>query len=827
MKNRVYFDIIGVLYIEGTNETGRKMDKTAAGTRPAAGKQGTQERILSIVIFCAAVYLLFSEGFAPDKMLYGLDTFAEHLPFSLFVKKAFTVYHQLPVWMPDILMGVPLIASANAIVFYPTSLLFAFLPVPLHTTFLFDFVIHMFVAALGMKLFLERTGADKLTALFGGFVYMLCGIFVSDVYSGGWIDLKAIALIPFILYFLRAGITEQKAGPFLSAALVMGLQVLALGMQIMCYSYICYAAYFVFFVFIAPESGRYDKLRLAAYFAASTVMLALFSAPQFFPTAGYMKYSWRTHFTYADFTFLSFHPAETVSFILPQAFGLFGKTFWGFEKARAFTPYLGLIPLFFIFFSFMDGKLRKTAVFFSVMSGIFLLLSFGGHTPVFKLLYHVPVFNKFRDPGRFLAVLSFTVIAVAGIGLNNFISLTASKPRRGRRGQGKAAGQFKWLAATTALLAGLTVFLAFNRDVITAIVAALYKSTGRQFISDTDMNICINMIRQDALYLSAVFILTAGLMYLRISGRIKSGIVFICLLCAIQFADMYRIDSKFISYKSMDEISGDNPVARVFQNDRGVYRVMDLKFLWFPNRNLYYDTEFYAGYHGVLPYRWDRMLTDEAFYDINVERAFNIKYHMYDEDLKLKGLKKIIDGPIKLYEDPYYKQRLFFVDRIKKAENDDQAISFLKSGFDTETAIVLEDMPFLQTPEPKSYIIGITKYTPNIIQAKISVNKPGLLILSNLYFPEWKSKVDGVPAKVYNANYANMGVAVTAGKHKVEFYYDLTLMYICFALMALAFLIYISVIVYEIKSRVPAKTRKPFKKRVFHVKNMAKTRNIA
>jgi hypothetical protein len=755
-----------------------------------------RENAVIFFMFIAAIYFLLSKGFSPGKMLYGLDTFAEHLPFGLFVKRAFTVFHQLPVWMPDIFMGIPLIASANCIVFYPTNLLFYFLPVQLHDMFLVDFIIHMLLAALGMKLFLERIGADRLTALFSGFVYMLAGIFVSQAYSGGWIDLKAAAMIPFVMYFLHMGMTSKKLHHFLTAGLFLGLQVLALGMQVMSYTYACYAAYFVYFVFIAPEGGGAGKTRLSVFFMLSTLFMVLFSSLQFMPTADYMKYSWRTDFTYADFTVLSFHPAETVSLIMPQFFGLFGENFWGFETSRAFTPYLGIMPLFFVFFAFSLEGNRKKAGFFLIMSLAFLILSFGGYTPLYKLLYHVPVFNKFRNPGRFIFMFSFTMTVLSGLGLNNFIKLTAAAEKDGMAGIKR---QFWRVFISTAVLAAAMFIVALNNDAMSLIIGKIYAGTGRGLPEAEKIRVISGMIRQDVLYFAAVFLLGSAWLFLRIRGVQKSGLVFISLLFALHFADMRRIDARFISYVSMDEIADKNPTAEILQKDKSLFRVIDMKFLWFPNRNLYYDREFFAGYHGILPMRWNKMLLKEAFYDINVERAFNIKYHMFDEELSLGGMKKILDGPVKLYEDAYAKPRAFFVDRTKRAANEDEAVLFLKTGFSPDTAIVLEDMPFKETKAPGKYMIDMIEYTPARIQLAENADKDGLLVLSNLYFPEWKSKVDGRPVKIYNVNYASMGVALTAGPHKVEFYYDMSLMKFCFGLTALAFIFYLGLIIYERK----------------------------
>jgi hypothetical protein len=46
---------------------------------------------------------------------------------------------------------------------------------------------------------------------------------------------------------------------------------------------------------------------------------------------------------------------------------------------------------------------------------------------------------------------------------------------------------------------------------------------------------------------------------------------------------------------------------------------------------------------------------------------------------------------------------------------------------------------------------------------------PGLLILSDTYYPGWKVTVDGQPAQLLRTNYALRGVYLSTGKHQVVF----------------------------------------------------------
>src|SRR6185503_16437566 len=63
-------------------------------------------------------------------------------------------------------------------------------------------------------------------------------------------------------------------------------------------------------------------------------------------------------------------------------------------------------------------------------------------------------------------------------------------------------------------------------------------------------------------------------------------------------------------------------------------------------------------------------------------------------------------------------------------------------------------------------------YTPShsIIQAELAT--PGLLIISDIYYPGWNVYVDGAPQPLYAANLMMRGVYLPAGIHQVEFVYE-------------------------------------------------------
>ena len=54
----------------------------------------------------------------------------------------------------------------------------------------------------------------------------------------------------------------------------------------------------------------------------------------------------------------------------------------------------------------------------------------------------------------------------------------------------------------------------------------------------------------------------------------------------------------------------------------------------------------------------------------------------------------------------------------------------------------------------------------------VRTESPALLVLAENWYPAWKARVDGVEQEVLRANHSLRAVALEAGEHEVEVYFD-------------------------------------------------------
>jgi uncharacterized membrane protein YfhO len=55
------------------------------------------------------------------------------------------------------------------------------------------------------------------------------------------------------------------------------------------------------------------------------------------------------------------------------------------------------------------------------------------------------------------------------------------------------------------------------------------------------------------------------------------------------------------------------------------------------------------------------------------------------------------------------------------------------------------------------------------MEVETRANAPSFLVTSDVFYPGWEATVDGVPAQLFQADYALRGLPVPAGTHLVRF----------------------------------------------------------
>lgn len=159
----------------------------------------------------------------------------------------------------------------------------------------------------------------------------------------------------------------------------------------------------------------------------------------------------------------------------------------------------------------------------------------------------------------------------------------------------------------------------------------------------------------------------------------------------------------------------------------------------------------------------------------------------------------VYDKEIKIYQDRDVLPRVFVVNDAIVKMNESEIFRTLKDpAFNVSHTVVLEteilEMGNLTNPTLGSdliYSADIEKYTPNDIIINATLNRPGLLILTDTYYPGWKVVVDGKQQEILAADYLFRAVYLDAGTHYVEYKYE-PLSFVMGLVISMATILFIS-----------------------------------
>jgi hypothetical protein len=106
-------------------------------------------------------------------------------------------------------------------------------------------------------------------------------------------------------------------------------------------------------------------------------------------------------------------------------------------------------------------------------------------------------------------------------------------------------------------------------------------------------------------------------------------------------------------------------------------------------------------------------------------------------------------------------------------------------GNPARTSADLRAVAFVETARPEDLAgrvsrtlpgpgesVTITRYEPQRVDLRAELDRPGLVVLADVYDPGWALTIDGVAAPVYRTNRMMRGALLGAGRHKLVYIYD-------------------------------------------------------
>ncbi|MFH2054458.1 MAG: YfhO family protein, partial [bacterium] len=129
-----------------------------------------------------------------------------------------------------------------------------------------------------------------------------------------------------------------------------------------------------------------------------------------------------------------------------------------------------------------------------------------------------------------------------------------------------------------------------------------------------------------------------------------------------------------------------------------------------------------------------------------------------------------------VYEVPNAMRRASLYHAYEVTDGDTTDLHTLFSdNFPYQRILLLREKPEFEPVLPDSGAVEqveIVTHDVNYQKYRATLTTPGLLFVSENYFPGWQVKVDGQPAHLLRADHTFRAVSLPAGEHEVEFSFD-------------------------------------------------------
>ncbi len=759
---------------------------------------------LFIGILLILTGILYINTLSPSVMIKGDDELIAGYPFKNFEKESILKEHQFPLWNPYIFGGLPFVDAIHGDIFYWTAWLRLVLPI--HTTMVLHYIVQIILAGFFTYLFLKSLGLRKKIAAIGGIAYAFTGWIVSMTFAGHSAKVTVASFLPFVLYFLNIGIENKKIVYFLLAGLGIGLGLLVPHVQLVYYLLMISFLFTIWKLFFLWKDEKTFKevLKLFVFFWIAVGVGFLISAVQILPGYSYIPFSPRAGAGrgYEFAVSWSLPPLEIIDWINPNFSGIL-ENYWGLNAFKQHTEYFGIIILFFAIAGMIMRWKNRNVRFFTLYTIFGLLMALGGHTPFYRIPYHLfPMISKFRAPALIFFTVSFSFVVLAAYG----IGAISNKIRRKEEKKFKYFG-YIFLGFLIILLLFVLTKDGFTGAIGNIIRPLIEKSYGSQMANQKIMlleNNYGNIVKgvfTALIFTSIIFILSLFYIKKKLNEKLFYG-----ALGFLIFVDLYIIDKNFIrtveepsSYYAKDE------VVRVLEKDNTLYRVFPLYYRE-DDYLMLYKIQSLGGYHGNQLRRYQEFIGaphtimfrdfENLFYN-NFLNLLNTKYIVvpilpskidrYPPNIQiiLLKLKKFLSNPsfeklftgrkFEIYRNNQNLPRAFMVYNFEVISEDSLILERLKSSeFDPSKTVILEKPPQVKPKitEDIKWRIKIIRYLPNKIEIEAETEVPGFLVLSENWYPFWKVKIDGKEKEVYRAYYTLRAVELSKGKHRIIFYFD-------------------------------------------------------
>ncbi|TSC72486.1 MAG: hypothetical protein G01um101438_570 [Parcubacteria group bacterium Gr01-1014_38] len=363
-----------------------------------------RESIKAAACFSLLVSLFFGATWLQGRLLLFFDLLFITAPFE----DIFARYQragQLPIWVPEMQSGYPLLGAPHMNFFYPVHLLLRqFLPgvVTLNLSLAF----HLFIAGYGMWLFLRAHRLSWASALTGGILYAL------GAHLTGRFGLLNIVLpvswLPLLLWTFQRLWDRPTLPRAIALAAIASLHVLSGSPQMSVIAASVVGLYALGLLATSRREPRRHARRGALLLVSVAATLGLV-AVQLVPGLSNLRFTDRNEpLSRRELLEFGYPPWQTLTWAFPDAFG-HDRQYFGAKNETELAFSFGAVGWLLVFGGtlFIRRLDRPLRVFLVLLAIVGVSLAPGEHSPVYRWLVEHRLIQHFAQPARVLIMLHF------------------------------------------------------------------------------------------------------------------------------------------------------------------------------------------------------------------------------------------------------------------------------------------------------------------------------------------------------------------------------------------------------------------------------------
>lgn len=731
------------------------------------GKQYTWD-FLAIVLL-GGVGLLFLAGpIIAGKTLFGSDFVLQFFPWKHFVSEQIRLNGTIPFWNPYIFSGTPFITNIQASMFYPLGFFYYLMPVDM--AYGYSTILHCILGCIFMYAFMRSLSVSPMGGIAAAVIFVFNGYFLGHLYAGHLSFTQNYIWIPLIFLFLHRMVQQDRFRHGVAAGMFLGIQILGGFPQIAFYTILGILAFGLYFAWSLLSRGGYRRaLKVISGLAIILFLGFAVSAVEVLPTLEFTALSTRAGGLNYDFaTYHSLIPEEFLAFLIPDIFGsVIDGTYWrspeGWHSLET-SAYVGLLPLFLVFIRTEDKEVRRIKLFFILLCVLSLFLALGRYNPLYPLIYKLPGFRSFRIPAQIIFLYIFGIGVMAGLGFQR-------------------AQEDKWhfsrgFSLAAVLVGGLFLLLLAGHLIFPFdFYLFLFNTFSEAPVGHADMPMLQKRMDMGLVRGALVFLTLAVIFFMRRRGRLDRA-AFSILAVAVLIVDLYLFGAHFVQPYEFKTTPEKAKIISEMNRKPSNGRILTRSALFLPNDGLQYRFPSIEGY--------DPLLLKRYLHYVRFSQGFPRDDHVIKiggtdlrfpgaKLLKMLNLKQMVSGRGLVETDNGMPYAVLVGRAVEKPT--EEILPFMASkAFDPQKTVVLESGNSVQFPGhdqkgiPEATCV-VKKYENERIVLKVSTDRPGFLVLSEMYYPGWKAVVNGKKVPVLRGNYIFRVVPIEKGEHEVVLFF--------------------------------------------------------